>query len=106
MSNKKPSILLSKIPSTRDLCDFLGFYGTKAKNDLCDFSRKWRMAYTIKSGCLGIKLLNWKFEQEELKIRAQAFLSDVVKEGFWSNQKRGGSISNSSNEEYAVLLFQ
>ena len=106
MLKRKPSVLLSKIPSTRDLCDILGFYGTEAKNDLCDFSRKWRMAYTTRSGCPGTKLLNWKFEQEELKIMAQAFLSDVVEKEFWSNRKGGDSISNSSNEEYAILLFQ
>ncbi|OBT95970.1 hypothetical protein VE01_06687 [Pseudogymnoascus verrucosus] len=35
MSKRKPLVLLSNISSTRDLCDFLGFYGTEAKNDLC-----------------------------------------------------------------------
>ncbi|KAL5350986.1 hypothetical protein ACLOAV_004559 [Pseudogymnoascus australis] len=106
MSNRKPSILLGKISSTRDLCDFLGFYGTEAKNNLCDFSRKWRMDYTTRSGCPGTKLLNWKFEQEELKIMAQAFLSDAVEEGFWSTRKGGDSISNCSNEETVNVLMQ
>ncbi|KFY80893.1 hypothetical protein V499_00303 [Pseudogymnoascus sp. VKM F-103] len=106
MSKRKPSVLPSNISSTRDLCDFLGFYGTEAKNDLCDFSRKWRMAYTTRSGCAGTKLLNWKFEQEELKIMAQAFLSDAVEEEFWSNRKGGDSIPKGSDEETVNLLMQ
>lgn len=60
------------------------------------------MAYKTSSRRLGTKLLNWNLEQEELRIMAKAFLSDAVKEGFWSSRKGGNSISNSSNEEYAI----
>jgi hypothetical protein len=106
MSKRKLSVLSSNIPTARDICDSLGFYGSKAKSDLCDFSLNWREAYTTSGGCPGTKLLKWKSEQEELKIMAEAFLPDAEKEEFWSSVKGGDSVLNSSNEKYAILLFQ
>lgn len=64
------------------------------------------MAYTTSSGRPGTTLLDWKSEQEELRIMAKAFLSDAVKKPFWLSRKGGDSMPGSSNEEYAILLFQ
>lgn len=98
-------VLSSNIATTLDICNSLGFRNSKAGSDLYYFSLNWLKTYTTSGGCSGTRLFNWKCEQEELKFMAEAFLFDAEKEGFWSRVK-GNSMPNSSNEKYAILLFQ
>ena len=98
-------VLSSNIATTLDICNSLGFRKSKAGSDLYYFSLNWLKTYTTSGGCSGTKLFNWKCEQEELKFMAEAFLFDARKEGFCSRVK-GDSMPTSSNEKYAILLFQ
>lgn len=103
MANGKPSLLLSKIPPARDICDSLGFYGSKANSNLSEFARKWRKDYVGSCGRLGTEILDWNSEQKDLKIMAEAFLSTVRKEEFWSSVK--GDSECHSDERYTIILF-
>lgn len=109
MMKRQFSVLLSNVPSTRDICDELGFHGSKAKNNLSDFAHKMRKAYTTRDGRPGTKLLNWNSitEQEELKMMAEAFLSEAKKEEFWSSLKGlgGDSRPSYSDKQYAFSSF-
>lgn len=107
MTKRKPSVLSSNVPSTRDICDLLGFYGSEAQRSCKDSAKKWRKAYTSSDGHPGTELLDWNSttDQEELKVMVVAFLFNAQKKELWKTLGVEPRPSY-SDEMYAVVVFQ
>lgn len=85
-ANGKPAVLLSKVPSLRDICDALGFRNSKEQNAFTDFTHKWRKTYRTSDNRSGTDLIQWKLQktQDDLTRMANTFLYGVGNgDKFW-----------------------
>ncbi|KFY46828.1 hypothetical protein V495_02230 [Pseudogymnoascus sp. VKM F-4514 (FW-929)] len=92
-ANKKPTVLLSKVPSLRDICDALGFRNSKEQNAFTDFTHKWRKTYRTSDNRSGTDLIQWKLPktQDDLTRMANTFLHGVgTGEKFWPQLETPG----------------
>jgi hypothetical protein len=85
-------LLLSKVPSIKELCDNLGILDTNGKsaNPFLDTIHYWRRTYKTLNNKEGSKLTLWndKGTQEDLRRMAQKFV-ESHHEKFWPQGARG-----------------
>ncbi|KFY77954.1 hypothetical protein V499_02788 [Pseudogymnoascus sp. VKM F-103] len=109
-ANRKPTVLLSKVPSLRDICDALGFRNSKEQNAFTDFSHKWRKTYRTSDNRSGTDLIQWKLQstQDDLTRMANTFLHGVgTGEKFWPHlENPGDRLCFPDDEEKIIDLLK
>ncbi|KFZ25351.1 hypothetical protein V502_00173 [Pseudogymnoascus sp. VKM F-4520 (FW-2644)] len=101
----KPSVLLSKVPSTQDIYESLGFRGSRHKASFSRLGLEWRRSYITSDGRPGTQLIFWNspIEQNELKLIAEGLLSRLKTPAkFWRIMKK----TSSSDREIVELMKQ
>ncbi|KFZ03635.1 hypothetical protein V502_10782 [Pseudogymnoascus sp. VKM F-4520 (FW-2644)] len=109
-ANGKPTVLLSKVPSLRDICDALGFRNSKEQSAFTDFTHKWRKTYRTSDNRSGTDLIQWKLPktQDDLTRMANTFLHGVgTGERFWPQlENPGDRLCFPDDEEKIIDLLK